>query len=100
MKGIRPAFRRDPGEVSIDRNSDRFKIEIDCGDIQPGRAIKSDEFYLMQSNSGETALAGRVFAENLPDPKEFVLVISANVTKTTITLEGLLNLAQPPSPDE
>jgi hypothetical protein len=100
MKGIRPAFRRDPGEVTIDRNGERFKIEIDCGDLQPGRSIRSDEFFVAKTNSGELPLAGRVFAENLPAPKDFSLVISANVTRTTMTLQNLLNLAQPVSTDE
>jgi hypothetical protein len=100
MKGIRPAFRRDPGEVTIDCNGERFKIEIDCGDLQPGRSIKSDEFFVAQSNSGELALAGRVFAENLPAPKDFALVISANVTRTTMTLDSPLNPDHPASTDQ
>jgi hypothetical protein len=100
IKGIRPAFRRDPGEVTIDRNGQRFKIDIDCGDLQPGRSIKSDAFFVAQRNSGEITLAGRVFAENLPAPMDFALVISANVTTTTMTLEKLLNLAQTVSVDE
>jgi Putative DNA-binding domain len=94
MKGIRPALRRDPGEVTIDRNDQRFKIEIDCGDLQPDRSIKSDELFILKSSSGEMSLTGHVLAENLPDPKDFTLVISANIQKTTMTLEDLMNLAQ------
>ena len=71
MKGIRPAFRRDPGEVTIDRNGERFKIEIDCGDLQPGRSIKSDEFFVMQSNSGELAPRGSGLCREFTGPEGF-----------------------------
>ena len=34
---IRPAFRRNPGAVVIDKNDERFRVEIDYGNLQPGR---------------------------------------------------------------
>jgi hypothetical protein len=42
MKSIRPASRRNPGEVRIDKNDERFRVEIDCGNLQPGRRVWSD----------------------------------------------------------
>ncbi len=100
MKGPRPAFRRDPGEVTIDKNDERFKVSIDCGDLQPGRSIKSDEFFIGKGQSGELVLAGQLFAENLPEPKDFSLTIAANVTKTTMNVDDLLGLAEPTDPEE
>src|ERR1035438_7835922 len=47
MRGIRSVHqRRNPGEVDIDRNGDRFRIQIDCKDLQPGRRVWSDRFYI------------------------------------------------------
>jgi hypothetical protein len=94
MKGFRPALRRDPGEVTIDKNRERIRIEIDCRDLQPGRSIKSDEFLIVMKQSGELSVAGRVFADNLPDPRDFLLTLSATVTQTKVTVRDLLT--QPP----
>ncbi len=86
---IRPAFRRDPGEVEIDRNDDRFRIEIDCKDLQPGRQVWSDKFYVGMARSGDYPLHGRVFADNLPTPQEFSLTIKADVKNTVLSLKQL-----------
>jgi hypothetical protein len=95
MRGSRPAFMRERGEVTIDKNDQRFGIGIDCGDLQPGRWIKSDIFFVGKGQTGDLALAGQVFAENLPHPKEFGLTISVNVNKTTMTLSDLLDFREP-----
>ncbi|MBE7508509.1 MAG: ATP-binding protein [Planctomycetia bacterium] len=95
MKGIRPAFRRDPGEVEIDRNDDRFRVAIDCGDLQPGRRAWSDTFYVGKRESGELALNGQVFADNLPQPKDFALTIAVNVTQRSMSVAELCALPEP-----
>lgn len=90
MRGIRSVHqRRDLGEVDIDRNDDRFLIEIDCRDLQPGRRVRSDRFYIGAGESGDYAIEGHVFADNLPAPQSFRLTIMADVEHTTITLEEL-----------
>jgi hypothetical protein len=99
LKNIRPAFRRTPGDVTIDKNEERFRVEIDCGSLQPGRRIWSDVFYIGKGASGELSLSGQVFAENLPQPKDFILTVSVNVTKTQITVAQLRSLPEPPSED-
>lgn len=43
-RGMLSAVRQSPGRVSIDKNDQRFRIEIDCGDLQPGRQVWSDVF--------------------------------------------------------
>lgn len=65
---IKPAFRRYPGDTNIDRTDDRYRVEIDCGDLQPGRRVWSEAFYLGKRDSGELDLVGKIYAGNLPKP--------------------------------
>lgn len=81
--------RRDPGEVDIDENKDRYRIEIDCRDMQPGRRVWSDTFYLGAAQSGDYQILGEVFADNLPVPQQFTLTVAAEVEHTTLTLDEL-----------
>jgi Putative DNA-binding domain len=97
--GIRPAFRRDPGEVVIEKNDERFRIEIDCGSLQPGRRVWSDVFYIGKGASGDLTLSGQVFAENLPEPKDFILQISVNVAVTKMSIAELRSLPEPADDD-
>jgi hypothetical protein len=94
LKGLRPAFRRNPGEVGIDKNDERFRVEIDCGDLQPGRRFWSDLFYVGKGASGDLSLCGLVFADNLPQPKDFALTVSVTVTKTAMTVDELCSLPE------
>ncbi len=90
MRGIRSVHqRRDPGEVDIDQNEDRYRIEIDCKDLQPGRQVWSGTFYFGAGQSGDYPLQGHVFADNLPTPQQFTLTVTADVEHTTLTLEEL-----------
>lgn len=89
MRGIRSVNRRDPGEVEIDRNDNRYRIEIDCKDLQPGRRVWSDQFYIGAGRSGDYPLQGHVFADNLPTPHQFILTVIAEVENTTLTVEDL-----------
>jgi hypothetical protein len=100
MKGIKPAFRREPGEVDIDKNDERFRVEIDCGDLQPGRQVCSEVFYVGKRTSGDLSLCGLVFADNLPQPKDFALTVSVTVRETTMTVEELCSLPDPAVQDE
>lgn len=36
VERTKPAFRGDPGEIDIDTNDDRVRVEIDCGDLHQG----------------------------------------------------------------
>ena len=94
LKGIKPAFRRDPGEVDIAKNDKRFRVEFDCGDLQPGRRVWSDVFYIGKEASGNLSLCGLLFADNLPQPKDFVLTVSVTVTKTAMTVDELCSLPE------
>jgi hypothetical protein len=91
---IKPGFRRDPGEVTIDQNSDRYRIEIDCGDLQPGRRVWSEVFYLGKRDTGKLEVAGKLYAANLPEPKEFTLTVSVSITNINITISELLRIPE------
>ncbi len=91
LKAIKPAFRR-RGGVDIDKNDERFRVEIDCGDLQPGRRVWSDVFYIGTAASGDLSLCGLVFADNLPRPKDFAVTLSISVTETSMTVEELCSL--------
>lgn len=92
LKKLRPVMRH-PGDVDIEVGDDRFKFEMDCGSIQPGRKIWSDEFFIGVAESGEFKLEGHLYAENLPEPKPFTLNIDADITRTSMTVDDLIKLA-------
>ena len=91
LKGIR-SFHRDPGEVCLDTNDERFRVEIDCGHLQPGRPLWSDVFYIGKSETGSVSLRGFVFADKLREPKEFALTLLAAIKQTTMTVDELCSL--------
>ena len=100
LQAIKPVFRRAPGEVEITENDERFRVEIDCGDLQPGRRVWSDIFYIGKKASGELSLCGLVFTDNLPQPKDFTLTVSVKMTKTAMTVDELCSLPDPAERDE
>jgi hypothetical protein len=89
MRRIRSLHGRDPGEVDIDQNDDRYRIEIDCKNLQPGRQVWSDKFYIGAGQSGDYPIEGHVFADNLPTPQQFTLTVTADVEHTTLTINEL-----------
>ena len=78
-----------PGRSGYRRNGDRFRIQIDCKDLQPGRRVWSDRFYIGAARTGDHAIQGHVFADNLPTPQEFTLTVRAEVEQTALTVEEL-----------
>lgn len=89
-----PASRHDPGEVDIVGSVEHPRIEIDCGDLQPGRRVWSGVFYFGKAETGDFSLCGSVFADNLSRPKDFALKISVAVTKRTMTVKELCALPE------
>jgi hypothetical protein len=97
LRNIRAAFRS-PGDVTIEKNDERIRIEIDCGNLQPGRRVWSG--VILVATGGEAAIAGQVFAENLPQPKHFALTMFANVTKIQMGISELRALPEPKERDD
>ncbi|GAA4421497.1 ATP-binding protein [Bremerella cremea] len=92
-RNIRPLAPSSPGDVGIVTNSERFKFVMQCGNIQPGRKIFSEAFLVGVRDSGTTLLPCKVFAENLRSPDVFSILIDAEITKTTLSVDDLTALA-------
>jgi len=86
---------RRPGDVTIDKNDDRVQIEMDYEDLQPGRRVCSEVFYIGTGESGAVSLHGVVFAANLGQPKDFVLTANISVKRTQMSVEELRSLPEP-----
>ena len=97
--GMRSGFK-EPGAVQIDKNEERLRVEMDCGDLQPGRRVWSDVFYVGKSTTGEIPAHGQIFAGNLPRPVDFSLTMTVHVTETQMSLEELKELPLPADQDD
>lgn len=86
-----PALRK-PGYVEIDANDEQMKIHVNCGNLQPGRKVWTESFFVGITQSGEVAINGQLFAANLSKPQEFSLRILANIDQTAMTLDELIAL--------
>jgi hypothetical protein len=83
-----------PGSVCINQTADQLTVEIDCGDLQPGRRVFSDVFYIGKKTQNGDNLVGAVYADNLPCPSELILTISASLRESSLTLEDLMYRGQ------
>lgn len=99
LADIMSASRRSPGHVTIDENDDRYRVEIDCGDLQPGRRMWSEVFYAGKRDSGVLELVGKLYGANLPRLKDFTLTIAVNITGTTMSIRELVHLPEPADQD-
>ena len=66
---------------------------MECGNIQPGRKIFSDDFCIGVAKSGKKKVAGQLFAENLSKPNDFDLAVDANIDQTSMTVDELVDFA-------
>jgi len=80
-----------PSNVCINQTTDQLTIEIDCGDLQPGRRIFSDVFYIGKKTENCDNIFGAVYADNLSYPSELNLTISASLSKSSLTVEDLMS---------
>jgi hypothetical protein len=92
MPSLRSLHHAHLGAVSIGQTRHQWKLAIDCGDLQPGRGLKTDDFYVGMLESGQYTIEGRIFADNLPMPQPFSLGINAAVTKTSLSLDDLYSM--------
>lgn len=99
MRTLRPALRQ-PGYVEIEKNDREMKVEIDCGNLQPGRKVWTDCFHVGIGRSGEVELKGHLYAGNLSKPQEFTLKINAEIEHTSMTVDDLIELDMKLSEDD
>lgn len=83
---------REPGGVTISDNTERYLVEIDCGDLQPGRQVWSELFYFVTGETGCYTLQGKIYADKLPRPKDFCLTVDVTVSTTVISVDELCAL--------
>lgn len=88
-------FKREPGETSIFKNEDGFKIEMEGCDMQPGRKVWSEKFYIAVSQTGVFVMNGLVFADELPRPLNFQLRLSAEIHHQAMSVDELCELTNP-----
>lgn len=100
LASINAASLNVPSAVEIDSDTDRYRIVIDCGDLQPGRPVWSEVFYIGKAKSGDIELSGTIYANNLPEPATCSLWVSARVTQSVMTVHELLNLSHPVDSEE
>lgn len=99
VKRIRPS-NPSAGYMDITKGEDQFNAVIDCGDLQPGRKVWGNQFYIGFAESGEYHITGKLFASNLSQPKEFTLQANADVTQTCMTIDELVALGEPHETDD
>ncbi len=83
-----------PGRVSIDVNKHRCRLEIECNDIQPGRSIWTDIFYLGAVATGEHTMPVKVYADNLHRSKQCDLTVDAQIQVRDLDMNGLYELEE------
>jgi hypothetical protein len=93
FQNIRPVHRT-PGDVEIVKSKDGARLEVECHNMQPGRRVWSDKFYVAVRTNGTTVIPGRIFAATLPQPREFSLVIEATVQEAFVSVDDLRRSAQ------
>jgi hypothetical protein len=86
--------RREPGDVEIKKAADGARLEVDCGDMQPGRRVWSQKFYVAITESGTTRLEGHLLAATLAEPRAFALIVEAAVTNVSMSLDDLRKLSR------
>lgn len=96
ISDLRIAINGYPGKPSIENND----IAINCDDLQPGRKVWSDVFYIGKMRSGEISLRGTVFADNLPRPKEFTRCVSVIVSQSAMSIDELCALPESTTEDD
>jgi len=98
LPSIQPVLRY-PGKVSISTDAQEYLVEIDCGDLQPGRKVWCDQFFVGRASSGAVPFNARVYAENAERPKEVLLTLNFTVAESTMSVDDLLSISHPNEDD-
>lgn len=96
---IASALGRRAGEADVIRDKGRISIDIDFGDLQPGREAHSNVLYFGRKTSGPLVISGRAFSDSLPIPKAFNLRADVAVTTTSLSVKDLVRLDLPAESD-
>ena len=88
------SIQRAPGDVDVVESKDGSRLEVECHNMQPGRKVWSDKFYIAVRTDGRAVMPGRIFAATLPPPTEFSLAIDASIEEESISVEQLRQMAK------
>ena len=67
---------------------------MECGNMQPGRRVPSDKFYVAVRKSGPTSLSGRIVTATLEQPKSFALTIDATISVADVPAKAIREFAE------
>lgn len=90
--GLRP-LRREPGDVEIEKRKHHTTLTMECGNLQPGRQVWSETFFVGIAAQEPKAFSGHVLAGNLSAPQAFSLTLGAVVSQRELSVAELLALA-------
>jgi len=81
-----------PGAVEVRAFDDRFKVEVDFGDVQAKASVFTDIFYVGAIRSRQVELVGGIYSDDFSEPQEVALFIDFETTERTMTLNDLRQL--------
>lgn len=84
------AFRRSDNQVAISKSHDVHQLAYDIGNLQPGRVVCTDSFFVGVMDTQDLEFSGRVFADNLRAPKDVSLQIRFRAGGDFISKETLM----------
>jgi hypothetical protein len=92
LSGFKLRRTASPGDLTINRLSGVIKVEVLCGDVQPGRRIYSDQFYLGKRKEEMNSVNYIIYSDDLPEPIRGQLHISADLKHASYSLPDLLHI--------
>ena len=87
LRGVRGPSRT--GDVDIERTQGESKVTVEFGGIQPGRAVRSEPFYVSVLQTGTYAILGKVFATNLAEPLDVTVSFDVSVERQGMSVSDL-----------
>jgi hypothetical protein len=88
------ALRREPGDVEIAKDHHHFKVNIDCGNLQPRRRVWSEAFYIGTELDDPLIVSGQAYAATLSQPHDIALTITASLSRRAFTVKDLIAAAE------
>jgi hypothetical protein len=93
MQKTRPVWRelidRHDGRVCVETHADKFKVTVDCGTLQPKRALASDRLFAGRLESGAMEMKALIYADNLSTPKAVDLLAHFTVAHRQVSVHEL-----------
>ena len=93
FKSIKSVFHKNPGDIDLHENEDNYFIEIDIGDLQPGRSINSEEIYLGMRISGSCRISCSIFSDSLSEPIKCELITFFKVDEVDVSIQDVMDKA-------